>query len=206
MATWTFDPTTGRYADGRGALVPAARVTAALDRVIADTQTQLAVLGQRRAEGMNTAEWRLAVQGVLKQGHVTAGALAHGGLDQLDPSTRGFIGARLRSQYSYLSGLALDTAPGDFSGADMARLGQYGNAAIRGTFSGVMRRDAEGRGEDEERNVLGGSSASCEECIALADAGWVPLGSTPELGSRTCAGNDNCVIETRSAAAAGVEA
>jgi hypothetical protein len=205
MATWTFDPTTGRYADGRGALVPAARVTAALDRVIADTQGQLAVLGQRRAEGMNTAEWRLAVQGVLKQGHVTAGALAHGGLDQLDPSTRGFIGARLRTQYGHLSGLALDTAPGDFDGAAMARLAQYGSGAVRGTYSGVTRRDAEGRGEDEERNVLGGAN-NCEECPALSDQGWVPLGSLPEIGSRVCHGNCACAIETRAAVPAGVEA
>jgi hypothetical protein len=204
MATWTFDPTTGRYADGRGALVPAARVTAALDRVIADTQAQLAVLGQRRAEGMNTAEWRLAVQGVLKQGHVTAGALAHGGLDQLDPSTRGFLGARLRGQYSYLSGLALDTAPGDFSGADMARLGQYAGA-LRGTYSGVWRRDAEGRGEDQEKNELGGAN-NCEECPALSDQGWVPLGSLPEIGSRACHGNCSCAIQTRAAVDAGVEA
>ena len=165
---------------------------AALDELVQATQEHLAVLGQRRAEGMNTAEWRLAVQQVLKDSHITAAALARGGFDQMDASTRGFVGSRLRTQYEYLSGVALDTSPGDFGGAAMARLAQYGDGAVRGTYSSVIRRDA----PDDylEQNVLSGSGNSCDECLALTEQGPVPVGSLPEIGSRQCYGNCNCEI------------
>lgn len=166
---------------------------APLDLLVDATQAELAVLGQRRAAGMNTLDWRMQVQTTLKHAHITAGALARGGWDGLDKPTTGFIGARLRQQYNYLSGVTFDTAPGEFGAADMARLAQYGNGAVRGTHSGVIRRDAP---EDaEEQNVLGGSSASCAECLELTDRGPVPVGTLPEVGSRECHGNCGCTIE-----------
>jgi hypothetical protein len=170
-----------------------------LDALVTLTQEHLAVLGQRRAEGMATADWRLAVQGVLKDSHITAAALARGGFDNLDRSTLGFVGSRLREQYGFLSGLALDTRPGDFDGRALARLAQYGNGAVRGTASAIQRRDA--GPEAEERNVLGGSQ-NCDECPGLSEQGWVPIGTLPEVGTRTCLGNCNCTIETRVAVGA----
>lgn len=164
-----------------------------LSQLVEATQADLAVLGQRRAEGMNTLAWRLEVQAILKHAHITAGALARGGWDQMDPSTRGFVGARLRAQYDYLSVLGLDTAPGDFGPQAMARLAQYGNGAVRGTHSGVIRRDAPDGAQ--EQNVLGAGSRSCDECPALTELGPVPVGTLPEIGSRACHGNCNCTIE-----------
>lgn len=171
-----------------------------LDLLVTATQSRLAVLGQRRAEGMTTAEWRLAVQGALKDSHIAAAALARGGWENLDKSTLGFVGSRLRSEYAHLSGLALDTRPGDFDGRALARLAQYGGGAVRGTESAVRRRDA--GAEAEERNVLG-SSNSCEECPGLSDLGWQPIGTLPEIGSRECRGNCSCTIEVRTAVGEG---
>ena len=48
--------------------------TTALDRIVANTQDRLAVLGQRRAEGMDTLAWRLQTQQVLKDAHIGAAA------------------------------------------------------------------------------------------------------------------------------------
>jgi hypothetical protein len=142
---------------------------------------------------MGTLEWRLQVQGVLKNAHIASAGLARGGWDQLDASTRGFVGSRLRAQYSALSVLGLDTAPGDFGAADLARLAQYGNGAVRGTYSGVIRRDAPD--DALEQNVLSGAAANCEECQELTDRGPVPVGTLPEIGSRQCYGNCQCEIQ-----------
>ena len=169
----------------------------ALDKIVRATQDRLAVLGQRRAEGMNTLDWRLGVQAVLKDAHIASAALSRGGFENLTKSDLGFIGSRLRAQYDYLAVLGLDTKPGEFGGQAMARLAQYGNGAVRGTASALTRRE---NVDGEELNVLGGGSASCDECASLADQGWVPAGTLPEIGERTCAGNCNCAIETRAAA------
>ena len=166
-----------------------------LARLVTATQDRLAVLGQRRAEGMNTAEWRLAVQGVLKDSHIASAALSKGGFENLTKQDLGFIGSRLRGQYDFLSKFALDTRPGAFDGRDMARLAQYGNGAVRGTGSAILRRE---NADGEELNVTSGG-ASCDECSALEAQGWVAAGSLPEIGERTCAGNCNCSIETRAA-------
>lgn len=171
--------------------------TDALSQLVTATQARLAALGQRRAEGMNTLDWRIAVQGVLKDSHITAAALAKGGYENLDRSTLGFVGSRLKEQYDFLSGLALDTRPGDFDGRAMARLAQYGGGAVRGTESAVRRRGA-GDGA-QERNVLG-SGNPCGECPALSDLGWVPVGELPEIGARECHGNCTCSIEVRASA------
>ena len=57
--------------------------TTALDTIVAHTQARLAVLGQRRAEGLDTLTWRLQVQGVLTDAHIGAAALSKGGVENL---------------------------------------------------------------------------------------------------------------------------
>lgn len=173
-----------------------------LEQLVSATQARLAVLGQARADGtIDGLTFRGQVQGVLKDAHITSAALARGGFENLDRSTTGFVGARLRSEYSHLAVLVLDTNLDGFDGRAAARLAQYGNGAIRGTESAVRRRDAVAAGHDQERNVTSGGVASCDQCLALAALGWVEAGTIPEIGSRTCAGNDACTIETRSSAA-----
>ena len=171
--------------------------TAALDKLVAATQERLAVLGQRRAEGMNTLDWRMAVQGVLKDSHISAAALSRGGFENLSKSDLGAVGARLRAQYDYLSGLALDTRPGDFGGQAMARLAMYG-AAPRGTYQAMNQRGAVAEGLDQCQNVLGGGE-SCDECLAETARGWVPADDMSLPGERTCLSNCQCSLEFRGA-------
>ena len=169
----------------------------ALDKIVANTQERLAVLGQRRAEGMGTLEWRLAVQGVLKDGHLGAAALSRGGFDALTKSDYGVIGSRLRAQYDYLSVLGLDTAPGRFEARDMARLAMYG-AAPRGTYQAMNQRGAVAEGLDQCQNVLGGGE-SCDECLAETARGWVAADDMSLPGERTCLSNCQCSLEFRGA-------
>lgn len=191
---YTYDNTTGQYFDG-DRVVPPVEQLRAIEKVIDDTKLRLAVLGQRRAEGtMPTLDWRIAVQNELKRAHIAAALVAHGGVNNLDPSTRGFVGSRLRTQYDFLSRLALDTGPGNFDGRAMTRLAMYASAA-HNTYEAIRRRDAQTRGQAFERNLIDPAAAHCGECVDLTGRGWVPVGTLPEPGSRTCLTNCRCSLE-----------
>ncbi len=171
--------------------------TTVLDTIVANTQERLAVLGQRRAEGMDTLAWRLQTQQVLKDGHIGAAALSKGGFENLTRSDLGVIGARLRFQYDHLAVLGLDTAPGNFDGRAMARLAMYG-AATRGTFQAMNQRSALAEGLAQCRNVLG-SGESCDACLSETARGWVPSDDMSLPGERTCLSNCQCSLEFRGA-------
>ena len=171
--------------------------TTALDRIVANTQDRLAVLGQRRAEGMDTLAWRLQTQQVLKDAHIGAAALSKGGFEHLTRSDLGVIGARLRFQYDRLAVLGLDTAPGTFGGQAMARLAMYG-AAARGTFQAMNQRSALAEGLAQCRNVLS-AVESCDACLSETARGWVPSAEMSLPGERTCLANCQCSLEFRGA-------
>jgi hypothetical protein len=168
-----------------------------LDKIVAATQDRLAVLGQRRAEGMDTLAWRLQTQAVLKDSHIAAAALARGGFDNLTKADYGVIGSRLRFQYDRLAVLGLDTAPGAFGARDMARLAMYG-AAARGTAADMTHRGAVAEGAAECQNVLGGGE-SCDECLAETARGWVAADDMSLPGERTCLSNCQCTLDYRGA-------
>lgn len=169
-----------------------------LDQLVQATQARLAVLGQARADGMDTLAWRLAVQETLKHSHITAAALAQDGYENLTRSDLGVVGARLKFQYDRLAVLGLDTAPGSFDGAALARLAMYGSAP-RGTFYDVSRRHA-GDGA-QARNVLGVAD-HCAECEGEAARGWVPADAMSLPGERQCLSRCACSLEFRAAVAA----
>ncbi len=177
------------------------------EALVAATLAALVVLAHRRALGAVTqADWLLQVKQLLLHAHLTAAALARGGFAAIDHDTAMLVGERLAEQFGYLDAfaahvqgagrVAASVTGQDFGAAATARLMQYGGAAIRGTFSAVVRQDAGKRGLTQERNVLG-SSDPCTECPALSAQGWVPLGSLPEIGSRVCHGNCACTIQVR---------
>lgn len=174
------------------------------EALVAAVLARLAVLAQRYAEDdLSTAGWEAAVRTQLLNAHLTAAALAQGGWANLDADTLGLVADRVGTQFEYLANFAAAVPAEDFGAGALARLAQYGNAAVRGTFSAVVRAAA---GADaEERNILGGGSQSCEECPALEQDGWVPIGTLPEIGERACFGNCNCTIETRNAAEAAAD-
>jgi hypothetical protein len=72
-----------------------------------------------------------------------------------------------------------------------------GKAAMgRATFETVRARDDVARGADEERNVLA-PAEHCDQCRSLAALEWVPIGTLPPIGARTCGSNDRCSIRRR---------
>lgn len=192
MASYVFDVATGTYRSPAGAVVAPEAISAALEQVITAGQARIAVHAHRLADGTSDLlAFRTAVQAELRIGHVAAGMAAHGGKDAMDASTRGFLGAQIRTQNSYLSNLALDWAQGRMSPAQLnARMAMYPEA-FHSTFEAVRRRDAPGRGFDQERNILG-SGKPCAGCLAETARGFVPVGTLSAPGSRQCVSRCRC--------------
>lgn len=173
--------------------------SAAVAEIVEATQSRLAVLTQRRLTGsLSTLDWRIAVSSELRSAHVAATAIAHGGLGNLTPSERGWVGSQLREQGKYLSSFALDIAQGRLSDAQaLARAQLYGEA-VWGGYQEATRRQARSVGMAQERNVLGGGQ-HCDECPSLSGQGWVPLGTMPAPGSRSCRSRCRCSLAYRTA-------
>lgn len=196
---FTFSPSTGRYrvADS-GRLVSESAVRAEIDRLADAASGRLAVLTERlRAGDVTLADWQSQALGVIKQGHVAAGMIAQGGKAQMTPSAFGFLGHQIRGEYGHLRDLANGIADGSvpLDGRLVARAGMYGQAA-RTTYETVRARHAAGRGFTEEKNTLH-ASESCTQCSDLSRQDWVPLGTLPPIGSRTCLTRCRCTISRR---------
>ncbi len=177
---------------------PSSAQTRYRECLVAMTLTALAVLAHRfSTTDMNRATWEQRIRETLLYAHLTAAALAKGGWATMDRDTATLVGERLGTQFAYLERFVATVPGGDaLTAGQLARLAQYGNAAVRGTFSAVLRQTAFDRGDTQERNIEG-SADPCGECPELSALGWVEIGSLPEIGDRQCAGNCRCTIETR---------
>jgi hypothetical protein len=194
---YSFDAATGTYRDAAGALVPEARLRAALTTLIEHGQARIAVVSQRLAEGhLDRLAWRTAMQTEIRQVAAASAMLAHGGRVQMDASARGWLGSQVKTQYDYLSGFALDLAQGlPLDGRFLARAQLYAESG-HGVYEAMRRRDAAGRGMQEERNVLGGSQ-HCPGCQTATAQDWVPLGTLTPPGGRDCVSRCRCHLTYR---------
>lgn len=199
--SFTFDARLGRYRDAdSGRLVSEAAVRLAIDAVADAASDHLADLTERMLRGdLKLADWQRSVMATIKTAHVAAGVAAQGGKAQMEPTHYGFLGSEIRRQYAYLRDLANGIAAGDIplDGRLVARAGMYGQH-VRVTYEAVRAKDARSRDYIEERNVLH-SQESCRECSGLSSQGYVPLGTLPPIGSRSCLSRCRCQIQRRRA-------
>jgi hypothetical protein len=193
----------GRFTDASGRFISDARVRAVVDSVADAASDRMAVASQALLDGRSSlAAWQMAMMQDIKQAHVAAGVLAHGGEQQMTPSAYGFLGSEVKAQYQYLRAFAADIGSGllPLDGRLVARAGMYGQHA-RATFEAVRAKDAAAYGYDEERSILH-SGDPCGQCPAQAALGWVPLGTLIPIGQRTCLSRCRCTISRRRAAEA----
>jgi hypothetical protein len=198
MADFTYSSSTGRYRDADGKLVSFRAVRDAVDRTVDEASDRLGRLAERLRSGEITlADFQTSAMATIKDVHLATGIAAHGGKAAMDQATYGAIGYRIRSEYAYLRGMAREIADGiqPLDGRLAARARLYGQAG-RATFETVRARDDVARGADEERNVLS-PSEHCDQCRSLAALEWVPVGTLPPIGARTCGSNDRCSIRRR---------
>jgi hypothetical protein len=190
--SFIYDDRTGRYAEAQSRrFVKNSAVRNALDRALDDASANVATLTESlRGGAVSLAQWQVAMAREVKSVHLASAALAKGGWAEMAPKDYGRAGQRIRFHYEKLANFAqrLD--------GTLARRAQMYIQAGRGTFHAVERAEKERGGAVEERNILHARD-SCEGCLAADALGWVPIGTLPLPGSRTCRANCRCSVEYR---------
>ena len=177
-----------------GRAVPESRVRAGLQAAVDSSKEKIGKLTQRLVNGkINVSAWHEAMKAEIKAAHRAAAMLANGG--KLDARAAGRLGAVLKAQYKFLGNFARQIENGDVTlGArTVARARLYAQAVMT-TYQKAKLARAKAAGIEMYRLVLS-PAEHCDECLADAALDFVPIGSLPEIGSRTCLINCKCSWE-----------
>jgi len=195
---FVWDERIARFRDARGRLVREADVRAALDRTIAAADDRLGALADAlRSRTIPVREWERRMREVVKDAHLRATMAGRGGVLQLTAADYGRVGAECRRQYALLRRFrrAIEQGEQPLDGRFLRRMRMYADAARR-TYHDVEAREKVRRGYGEYRNVLGAAD-HCGGCLAATARGWVPVGTLPPIGSRTCLASCRCSFAYR---------
>lgn len=196
---FTFDESLQRYRSELGHFVSQREINAAVDQVINAGADRMRALTANLQDGsISLADWQAGMISQVKLLHLGAAMVGRGGRAQMTQSDWGWTGSRLRQQYGYLREFAHDIATGitPMDGRLVARAAMYAEAS-RGTQRQMMGRVAMMNGREEEKNVLGGADRHCGVCLECTHQGWVPIGTLPGIGSRTCLSHCHCSMQYR---------
>jgi hypothetical protein len=199
LPQYTFDDGIGRYRNiATGRLVARTEIRSAVDQLVLRSSENMVAIAEKFQSGtIGLHEFSYTMAQAVKQANVAACVAAKGGFQNMKDvdwleSARG-----VKKQYGYLGrwmdDLSVDAAPRD--GRLLVRASMYGNGA-RELYEQAYRADQADYGNDEEMGVLH-AAESCDDCIARADMGWVPLGTLPAIGDSACDGRCMCTMEYR---------
>jgi len=196
-AAWSYDRGTGRFRDDKGRFLSQASVEKLVDARIDKLESSLKRFTRMLGDGNITLDqWEASVREAIKGAHIQAAIVGYGGKDQMGASEYGRIGQRLRSEYAYLQGFALDLLEQRISfPMALARIGLYAQS-VRGSYwQGTELRKQE-QGFSLMRRILDPQAQHCEDCLEFAARGIVSIGSVPLPGQRcACRARCRCRIE-----------
>lgn len=192
QSSWTYSPVSGRYRGSNGRFLSQSAVEALVDGRIDKLGTLLRRLTGMLGDGSITLDqWQQSVREALKLAHVQSAIIGNGGKDNMLASDWGRIGQRLRAEYRYLEGFARDLLAGSISAPmAVARVGMYAQS-VRGSYWEGATIRQEKQGYSLMRRILDSQAKHCQDCLAFAARGTVPVGSLPLPGQR-CACMSNC--------------
>ena len=196
-AAWSYDRNSGRYRDEKGRFLSQASVEKLVDARIDKLEASLKRFTRMLSNGNITLDqWEASVREAIKGAHIQAAIVGYGGKDQMGSGEYGRIGQRLRSEYAYLQGFALDLLEQRVS-APMAaaRIGLYAQS-VRGSYwqGTELRKQQQGYGL--MRRILDPQAQHCQDCIDHAARGLAPIGSLPMPGQRcACRARCKCRVE-----------
>jgi hypothetical protein len=196
-AAWSYDRGTGRFRDDKGRFLSQASVEKLVDARIDKLESSLKRFTRMLGDGNITLDqWEASVREAIKGAHIQAAIVGYGGKDQMGASEYGRIGQRLRSEYAYLQGFALDLLEQRISfPMALARIGLYAQS-VRGSYwQGTELRKQE-QGFSLMRRILDPQAQHCEDCLEFAARGIVSIGSVPLPGQRcACRARCRCRVE-----------
>jgi len=196
-ADWSYDPISGRYRRPLGQFMSEKAVSTLIDGRIDKLSENLRRYTRMLVDGSVTIDqWQGSVREALKTAHIQATVLGHGGRDRLGAAEYGRIGQRLRSEYAYLQKFARDLLDGRVSAPmALARVQLYAES-VRGSYWEGTTIRRERQGYSLMRRVLDPGAQHCDDCIAFASRGIVPIGSLPLPGQRcACRARCRCSVE-----------
>lgn len=196
-AAWSYDRNSGRYRDEKGRFLSQASVEKLVDARIDKLEGSLKRFTRMLGNGDITLDqWEASVREAIKGAHIQAAIVGYGGKDQMGSGEYGRIGQRLRSEYAYLQGFALDLLERRVSPAmALARVGLYAQS-IRGSYwqGTELRKQQQGYGL--MRRILDPQAKHCQDCLTHAARGVAPIGSLPMPGQRCeCRARCKCRVE-----------
>lgn len=195
--TFTWDATVARYRNNQtGRFVSEKTVLAVVESYAKNVAAQIETHTQKFIEGKTTLQqWQQAMAKEVKNAWLVQTMAGRGGAQAMTFSEYGRLGARLRFQYARLNEFALAIKEGNLTPQQIlyrARL--YANSTRTGYYDGMTAAKRAAGYVAEARFLRPGES--CEDCIAYAARGKVPLGTLPEPGQQSaCNVNCNCVKE-----------
>jgi hypothetical protein len=195
---YRWNETAGRYIDSRGRFVAVKMVLDNLDVAIDRATENIRSMSEGlRAGQLTLAEWQLGMRDSIRIIHTTSAAAVRGGWAKMTPADWGWVGAQVKRELKYLRNFAAQVASGKqpLNGRLTARAMQYARAG-RSTAIDMYRRMMIERGMTQELLVRT-AEESCIDCIGDAGKGWLPIGTLPRIGSRTCRQNCKCYFEYR---------
>ena len=195
-AQWSYDRKTGRFRDEKGRFLSEKGVQSLVDGRIDKLDSQLRQFTRMLADGAITLDqWQGSVREAIKAAHLQAAIIGHGGRSGMGAAEYGRIGQRLRQEYAYLQGFALDLLEQRSSPAmALARVSLYAES-VRGSFweGASMRKEQQGYGLMQR--ILDPLAQHCSDCVGYAARGVVPIGSLPLPGQRcACRARCRCTV------------
>lgn len=182
-----------RYKDSKGRYISRQTVFNEMEKVRAGYKLRVERLtGQLQRGEINLSAWTVAMRDEIKAMHVTAAAIANGGLKQMSPALLGKLGADTRQQYAYLNRLSRQIASGEqpLNAKLVQRAKMYVDAS-RNTFSENERRMQAKAGVEFAKRVLH-SKETCPGCASEAAKGKQPIAKLAPIGSQECLTNCKC--------------
>ena len=207
FAEYGWDHGASRWRDAStGRFVPPAKLREGVDALVDYTADRLRTLGTQYAAGsISLADFQSSLLQLIKSSQVASALVGYGGRESMTPARWGAVGQRVRVQYGYARDFVQAVGSGAVpDGRIPWRAALYANAAAL-TYESTLRREAKSRGQVQGRNVLH-AKESCDQCKAIAAAGWQPAGQIPPVGARTCGARCRCTVEYRAASALSVAA
>lgn len=188
----------------RQAIVKPTLVKAGAEAVVDEARFRMTELVHRlQRHEIDIDVFYLETKRQVKLLHTAQAALARGGWDQMRPADYARVADEVGRQFGFLRERVEVAAKGAY-GPDYTRrgfeahIGQYADAG-RSTYENTRLQVLKEGGAVEAQRIRAATDG-CEDCIAWADLGWIPIEdmeSNYPIGSGACRNNCHCVIVTR---------
>ena len=106
----------------------------------------------------------------------------------------GILGNALRKQYKYADNMLEELHKGNISSKELVRRVNLYMESVDSMFERALELRKEKDGYTLEKWIINPMAENCDDCLALARKGWMPIGSlpTPSDGSTQCMNNCKC--------------